>query len=258
MGGIPVISELIDILIGFWNNSPPELKFLIFIGMAGTFVWLFQMIFDSQVTFGICPICYTKPKWEHKAFVPQECIDANKIVLQSGFNTRNGTMLEMLVYGAITHTEGQVLLDILNSSAFKINESNCYEIATCITANARWHDIQCEPCECSYLITGDMHVDCIDESRIYTEILPIFKPCSAEILSTNMGNISLIDYCVYNMINTEVQKQEVQDAFALANSDKCKNAGFDYLNTTYLWGGTLLIGCIMGTIKVFHVAGVFK
>lgn len=243
---IPIISEIIQLLVGFWNNAPTWIKILIFIASASVFISIFQGIFEWKgcLPFDIVGYCpYYKQAWGHRVFLPQECLEAQNRVLitnKSGFIT-------------------EIPADIQIGTVVKLNETNCPVIRDCINdyVNDYNRSSECNKCLCLKDALGFTSLNCYGTIGYPYYLLGF--PCSDLKINSSGVEMKLGYYCaIQNYKNITITNETLSSDQELLNTDKCAKGGFDYLNSSFMWFGTLLIVLFGATFKVAQLTGLFN
>ena len=253
---LSIIQTIVHIILGFWNNSPAILKFLIFISLVSTFIFTFQQIYDFNgylPSKDFCPLCYYKPAWDHRVFLPKDCIDA-QVALQ---NTTPPLPFQSIVILGYLQNNPFIVTDYLQdyiSNNIAFNATDCFKMADCVNMYAYGHNSSCS-CSCIDGGIAGWALTCQENNEFG---MPVISVCNMNVLNTSIRTTTLNSYCKYVFTYAPSEQESVVNASALLNSPHCKNAGFDYLNSTLIWGGTILIYCIIGLYKVAELIGIFK
>jgi hypothetical protein len=173
--------------------------------------------------------------WDHpRAFQPQECaspyttLNYSKLAFSCESNGSTGQ--------ATQSTAGNVTQ--LNDCVMKVSNNTCGSCRLGIT---------------QYPSIGSCWLYCVGLTR---ETYSLTFDCVNTAFVTPIGENST--YYLYCTQNAKLN-YTYADILAVANQKaKCKNAGFDLLNASVLWGATILIMCIEALFKLAMILGIFN
>jgi hypothetical protein len=214
--------------------------------LASVFVSMFQMVYDYDGYIPnelLCPLCYHKVAWSHRAFLPDSCIQAQKITDTTQLATNLCSDLNNCLNSHSANISVPIYWAFIQVSS--INRSLCGcsclllhpDIPASWTGTALSYQLL-HPEKFADTLQCDFQDACFHQQFNST---------------LNPNNYTLYDYCV-----NKVMPSPANITQAGVVSEKCKKAGFDWLNSQLIWGGTILIYCLVGTLKFAQIIGLFN
>lgn len=240
MGGIPIISDIIDAIqnsVGWvWTNSPDWLKLAIFIA-----------IFTFAVSYVFLPV-FAFLGWGHRILVSGQCqavLAASTLSVANISNVSCGNMISCIINPSITPLP------------------TCNQITNCINSYADSNLLLCDQCACVYnhLYNPQQTAALACDHALNINIFTNRSGSCADVKNTGgLGlspAISLGYYCasealgIGDIINyTSPYSNEVILA--------CNNSGIDFLNPVFYLALTLAIPIGKFAIWWYTASGVMR
>lgn len=205
--GVPILSEIVAVVIGIWQNSPDWFKKILFMALLVFIVGILAWFFDTPMDFTI-PLTdtaiFSKPPMPHRIFMPAECLAAQAAVTNSSIGDCH-----------------QRDIDDFNGCMEDISLNKGNTTCTCVI---QWNGYDNETNS-----LNDCYVSACYEGLgglSFGTLLGGNPVCTYNSFITPEGeNTTYVNYCRNIIFN-----QDIDLTAQYATLEACKGMGFDFLN----------------------------